>query len=54
MNYKYIKLVETVDNLHNEIKMFEKERDITDLNRLNPLYELYYNAIDRLNNYKLM
>ena len=48
MNIQKIKLIETVNNLHNEIKMFEKERDITDINRLDALYEIYYKAQDKL------
>lgn len=51
MNIEKIYLIETTKNLHNEIKMFELEKqDITNVNRLKPLYELYYNAIDKLNN----
>lgn len=48
MNIQKIYLIETVNNLHNEIKMFEKERELTDINRLNALYELYYKAQDKL------
>lgn len=48
MNIQKIYLIETVNNLHNEIKMFEKERDLTDINRLDALYELYYKAQDKL------
>ena len=51
MKIEKIYLIETTKNLHNEIKMFEKERintDITNKDRLKPLYDLYYNAIDRL------
>lgn len=48
MNIQKIYLIQTINNLHNEIKMFEKERNITDVNRLKPLYELYYNAKDKL------
>ena len=52
MNIEKIYIIETVRNLHNEIKMFEKERINTDTinkDRLKPLYELYYNSIDKLN-----
>ena len=48
MNIQKIYLIETVNNLHNEIKMFEKERELTDINRLDALYELYYKAQDKL------
>lgn len=50
MNMEKIYLIETVNNLHNEIKMFEKERELTDINRLDALYELYYNAKNKLEN----
>lgn len=50
MNIEKIYLIETVNNLHNEIKMFEKERELTDINRLDSLYELYYKAQDKLEN----
>lgn len=52
MNIEKIYIIETVRNLHNEIKMLEKERidiDIINKDRLKPLYELYYNAIHKLN-----
>lgn len=52
MNIEKICLIETVENLYNEIKMFEKERiktDIINKNKLKSLYDLYYNAKDRLN-----
>ena len=48
MNIHKIYLIETVNNLHQEIKMFEKERELTDINRLDALYELYYKAQDKL------
>lgn len=48
MNIEKVKLIETVNSLHDEIKMFEKERELTDINRLDALYELYYKAQDKL------
>lgn len=49
MNIEKIYLIETAKNLHKEIKMFELERtDITDINRLDALYEIYYKAQDKL------
>lgn len=51
MNVEKIYLIETIENLYNEIKMFEKERiivDVTNKDKLKPLYDLYYNATDRL------
>lgn len=48
MNIEKIYLIETVNNLHQEIKMFEKERELTDINRLDALYEIYYKAQDKL------
>lgn len=48
MNIQKIYLIQTIENLHNEIKMFEKERDITDIHRLDSLYQVYYNAKDKL------
>lgn len=47
MNIEKIYLIETVNNLHNEIKMFEKERELTDIHRLDALYEIYYKAQDK-------
>lgn len=53
MDIKEIYLIETVKSLHQEIKMFEKERqDIMDINRLKPLYDLYYSNIEKLEFYK--
>lgn len=52
MNIEKMYLIETARGLYKEIKMFEKERintDITDKDRLKPLYDLYYSAMDRLN-----
>ena len=48
MNIQKIYLIQTINNLHQEIKMFEKERALTDIHRLDSLYQVYYNAKDKL------